>query len=158
MSETLLANWSDYDAAVHRVLLDARRLICVFDRDLARLKLEQPERIALVRGFLAGEAATALRIVIRDERPLRIASPRLMSTLADFSHKLKITECPPQLAGLSDSMVIVDERSGVIRFHQDHARARLMVDEPQMLAPYVRRFGDILAEGGVAVSAATLGL
>lgn len=158
MSETLLTNWSDYDFAVHRVLLGAKRLICVFDHDLARLKLEQPERIAWLRVFLADEAATALRIVIRDERPLRIASPRLMSTLADFSHKLKITECPPQLAGLRDSMLIADERSGVIRFHQDHARARLMIDEPGMLAPYVRRFGDILAAGGVAIGATTLRL
>ena len=54
--------------------------------------------------------------------------------------------------------VVADSRHALVRFHEDQARAKVMLDAPLDCAPYARRFDEIVAEGGDEISATTLGL
>lgn len=158
MTYKLITAWSDYDSAVHEVLSAATQSISVFDENLTTLKLEKSERLALLRSFLSANLDSSLSIVVRDAQPVRSNAPRLMALLADFSHKVTILATPPHLATLRDSMVIADGTHAVIRFDEEQPRAKILRNDREACAPYVRRFNEIVSEGGDAISAMTLGL
>ena len=71
---------------------------------------------------------------------------------------MRVVACAPSVAPLKDSLLIADARHALVRFHEDHARCKLLVDAAPDCAPYVRRFDEIVAEGGDEVGATTLGL
>lgn len=158
MTYKLITAWSDYDSAVHEVLSAATQSISVFDENLTTLKLEKSERLALLRSFLSANLDSSLSIVVRDAQPVRHNAPRLMALLADFSHKVTIVETPSHLATLRDSLVIADGSHAVIRFDEEQPRAKILRNDREACAPYVRRFNEIVSEGGDAISAMTLGL
>ena len=65
---------------------------------------------------------------------------------------------PDHLAQLRDAMIIVDDTHALVRFDRDQPRGKLLIDEPDEVAPYRRRFDEIWSEGGHPVSLTTLGL
>jgi len=158
MGSELTTSWSQYDASLSEILPRAAQTVRIFDEDLVKLKLERSDNVEVLRSFLGSSAQNRLQIIIRDAGPLRRNSPRLMKLLADYSDKMAVTRCPEHLISLSDSLVICDDCHALVRFHEDHARAKLIVDSAADCAPYVRRFEDLLSEGGEPISATTLGL
>jgi hypothetical protein len=158
MSRQLFTSWTEYQAAADRVLALATRSIRIYDEDLAQLHLESDGRTDRLREFLAAGHPDSLRIALRNSSPLRQRQPLTMSILARFSHIAHAKQTAGQLAHLRDSMVIVDERHAVIRFDRDQPRSKLLEDDPDEVAPYLRRFNEIWDEGGDAVGPTTLGL
>lgn len=158
MNPELITSWTDHDSSLQKVLLLARRCIRIFDADLARLRLETPENALFLRRLLTEAPRNTLQIVVRDAEPFRRNSPRLMKLLADFPASMHVRECAPQIASLTDSLLLSDDCHALVRFHQDHARARAIIDNADACRPYLLRFEQILAEGGTPVSATTLGL
>ena len=156
--QPLLTSWSEYAAAVERTLAHATRSIAIFDRDLSALQLERAGTISSLTRFLRSSPGLTLRIAVQAASPLRDRHPRLMELLRVFAHNLHIVETPSHLANLSDSMLLVDDASAVIRFHQDHARSKEIVLDPEACKPYCRRFEDIWTEGGTPISATVAGL
>ena len=158
MPPQLITHWTDHDLALTQILARARRSLHIFDRDLLKLRLESPAHAETLRRLLAGDQHQRIQIVVRDAGPLRRDCPRLMRLLATYPQRMLVCETPAHLAELSDAMVIVDDSHALVRFHQDHARAKLISDDPIACAPYIKRFAEILGEGGEPVSATTLGL
>ena len=158
MTTKLITTWADYDNAVQDTLALATQRLRIFDENLVSLKLEQTERLALLRQFLSAGPERSIEIAVLDAEHLRRDCPRLMQLLAAHAHNLKIIECPPHLATLSDSLVIADSRHGVVRFHKDHARAKAIINDAEACAPYLQRYDQILEEGGTPVTPTTLGL
>lgn len=158
MSRQLFTSWSEYQAAVDRVLAAATRSICIYDEDLAQLHLESGERTDVLRSFLAAGHPDSLRIAVRNSTPLQQRQPRTMGILSRFGHIAHAKQTPDSLSHLRDGMVIVDGSHAVIRFDRDQPRSKLLEDDPDEVAPYLRRFGEIWDEGGEPVSPTTLGL
>lgn len=158
MSPELLVNWTDHDSYLQKVLLLAKQTLRIFDEDLTRLGLEKPENALFLRRLLTSERQNTLTVVVRNANPFRRSSPRLMRLLADFPDAMKIYECAPQLASLSDSMVLADGNHALVRFHKDHVRSKAIIDNADECRPYILRFEEILKEGGTPISATTLGL
>lgn len=159
MTSRLINTWSEYDSAVQEVLDLSPRELRIFDQDLSPLKLERPHRIAALRGMLATrEDDKRLTIIVQKPDFVRQYSPRLLDLLRIFAPAMTITQSPSHLEMLQDSMLIADRRHVLIRFHRDHARARLIVDDPSECAPYLLRFNEIQAAGGDPLSPGTLGL
>lgn len=158
MGSELITHWTEHDRAVQNILRLTTTSLRIFDEDLRRLKLEQPENAAILHDFLVADDYRRLQIVIKNPEPLRRDSPRLMKLLAAFPLRMTVTECPQHLSALADSLFLVDEKHALIRFHKDSPRCRAIVDEADLCLPYERRFQDILNEGGEPVSATTLGL
>jgi hypothetical protein len=57
-----------------------------------------------------------------------------------------------------DPLLIADGRHFLHRFHIDHPRAALAIEQPQLARPLVMRFEQIWATGEPGLSATALGL
>ncbi len=159
MPSKLLTTWSEYDSAVQKILDLCACTLLVFDRDLAPLSLDRPERLAaLVRLLTSVDHNKRLTIVVQRSDFVRQYSPQLMNLLRVYSPTLIIIHAPPHLDSLRDSLLIADGRHALVRFDRDQARARLTVDDFAQCAAHVQRFEAILAEGGDQLSSTTLGL
>jgi len=157
MSIPLITDWSAGDAAIDRLLALATQSLRVFDRDLSRLGFERPQRIAELSRLLRSGAQARAEFIVQDAGPLQRAQPRLLALLAREA-RLSVCAAPAHLASLAESLLIVDGRHALLRFHHQQPRARLLIDAPQDCAPWLQRFAEIRGEGGTPVSATTLGL
>lgn len=158
MASELITDWAKYDHSLRSILVVALKTLDIFDEDLLNLRIERPDIIELLHRFLRTNKAARLRIAIRNAESFRRHSPRLMKLLATYSQNMTVAECPPHLTSLNDSMVIVDDRHALIRFHKDNVRSKIIIDDLQECSPHAHRFGEILAEGGEQISPTKLGL
>ena len=159
MISKLITTWSEHDSAVQEILDRSPTALLVFDEDLSPLKLERPDRISALRRLLrARQPRTRLTIIVQRVDFVRQHSPQLMTLLTDYAPAMTIIHTPPHLDTRKDSLLIADGRHALVRFHRDHARARLIIDDFEECAPYQQLFEEILGEGGDPLSAMTLGL
>lgn len=158
MSSELITSWSEHDVALQKVLLLASRTLRIFDEDLSKFKLENRENSDSLQRFLAARQGNSLCIVLKDVEPLRRRCPRLMKLLENYPQRMSVIECAPHLAAVNSSLCLADDRHALVRIHQDHARARLIVDGARDCTLYLQQFETILDEGGEPISATTLGL
>lgn len=155
---TMITSWSEHDLALDTVFGLAERSIRIFDADLSLLKLELPERIEKLRGFLTSGISHTLQIVVRNPDVLFRNNPRLIQLLTYHSHNMGIFSTPEHLANLNDNMLIADGRHALIRFHADHVRSKIIVNNPAECQPYEVRLNDIINEGCTPIGASPLGL
>ena len=158
MARELITSWSDYQSAIDRLLLIAEQKICIYDEDLAQIKLESTERLTQVKRILHAGNTDALQIIVRNGNTLNHRCPLLIKLLSDFSHLATAQQSPPHLAHLRDSMLIVDDKHALIRFERDFPRSKLLIDEAEELKPYRIRFAEFFAENGELIGKTTLGL
>lgn len=159
MSRELFNSWPDYQMAIDRVLALARQRISIYDEDLGQMHLESSGRIATLRATLSAvRASDCLRIALRNTAPLQQRQPLLQGLLRDYSYNSAAQQTPEQLSHLRDSMILIDDTHALIRFDHDQPRCKLLIDEIDDVMPYRKRFEEIWAEGGLPVSATTLGL
>lgn len=145
--------------AIDRLLAIAGQKVAIYDEDLSQVRLDSPLRQSHLKRLLAGRpAGQFVRLALRNTEPMRRQQPRLMNLLGDYGHCVAACQTPPQLAHLRDSMILVDDKYGLIRFERDLPRSKLLIDEADELKPYLARFEEIWNEGGDAVSITTLGL
>ena len=158
MSRELFTSWADYQSAIDHLLSLAAKRIWIYDEDLGMLHLETAERIETLKRPLASTRQDCLRIALRNTAPLQQRQPLVQRLLAMHSHNSAAQQTPEQLNHLRDSMILVDDVHALIRFDRDQARSKLLIDEPEEVMPYRRRFEEIWAEGGIPVATTTLGL
>lgn len=159
MNPGLITDWTEHDSTVQKVLLLATHTLRIFDKDLTRLGLEKPETAFFLRRFLSRDRKSSISIIVRDAEPLRRSSPRLMALFSDFPHAMHVHEWPASLAAsLKDNLLLSDTSHALIRFHDDHARSKAIIDNASECRPYVLRFEEISKEGNTAISPTTLGL
>jgi hypothetical protein len=158
MTTELISNWAEHDVALHRILPELSHSLRIFADDLTRLNLERPEIADSLRHFLAADAQSSLKIVLRNPESFLRNSPRLMNLLRSYPDRMTVIAAPDHLASLSDNIVLVDDRHALIRFHQDHVRSKLIIDSTAECLPYAQRFEAVIREGGEAISSAPLGL
>lgn len=158
MARELITSWSDYQAAVERLLAMASRKISIYDEDLTTLKLESAPCQTDLRRVLQDGQSDALRIALRNAGLLRQRHPALLNLLTIYSHRAAAQQTPEHIAHLRDSMIIVDDRHALVRFDRDQARSKLLIDEAEELRPYLARFEEIWSAGGEPIGTSTLGL
>ena len=158
MRSELITDWHDYADALHTLLRMAQTRLCLLDDDLSRLSLETRDNAAVLESLLVAKRDNGISIALRNASGLRSASPRLMRLLATFPQQLRVIELAAEAAPTVASLLLADDRHALLRFVTDQPRARLIVDDPVLCAPYVDQFTLILGKGGTALSATTLGL
>ena len=152
MSSQLITSWAEHDAALQKALRLAAKTLRILDHDLSKFKLESRENALSLQRFLAARHDHQLCIVLKDTGPLRSKFPRLMELLGDYPQQMSVIECPPHLTSVSNSLCLADERNALVRIDQDHARARLIIDNAPNCAPYLQQFEAILNEGGEPIA------
>lgn len=158
MARELITSWGEYQAAIDRLLALAVSQIRIYDADLGQLRLDSPKRQEQIRRVLGAGRQEALHIAIRDGDPVRREHPQLLKLLTTYCHIASARQTPEHLGHLRDSMIIVDGRHALVRFENDQARSKLLVDEIEEVRPYLLRFNEIWTEGGEQVNATALGL
>ena len=158
MSSKLMTTWAEHDAACADILGRAQKSLCIFDKDLSCLKLENPANASLLRQFLATDPRHQLQIVLRDAQALLRNSPRLLKLMIDYPQNMIVFERSADLATLNDALLMVDGIHALVRFHQEQVRSKIIIDDSQQCRPYLQRFSDILNEGGERISPTPLGL
>lgn len=158
MARELITSWGDYQAAVDRLLVIAGQKIWIYDENMSQIKLDSSPRLTEIKHFLARSKNNSLKIALRDTESLQRQHPLLINLLMLHQHQVVAQQTPAQIAHLRDSMLLIDNRHGLIRFEQNLPRAKLLIDEPDELQPYVTRFLEIWGEGGEQAGQTTLGL
>lgn len=147
-----------YQQAMDTVLARAKRELCIFDPDIKDLELDSRARADAISAFLAGGRDRSLRIVLHDPDHLIRNSPRMMGLLKRYNHCLSVRQTPEPLRNIADAFVLADRSSGVIRFHADHFRGKLLLEQPVEIHDWHQRFEALWLESVPAASATQLGL
>lgn len=159
---TLLTGESEYRAAVDAVLDSAISHLAIFDRDLAALRLQEPQRLARLTRFLhaqpLGDHTRKLRIVIHQTHLLDSHLPRLMNLFTRYAHTVDVRQSPDNLRQLADTHILADACHGVRRFHIDHARCALIQADPTTIQPWQQRFEELWALSRPCLKLNTTGL
>jgi hypothetical protein len=137
---------AEYRSAIDFVLAQAHSSLQIFDADLTRMQLANPERAALLTNFLTTNAAPQLRIILREREggvDIGRGLPRLMDQLDRYSHFFAIRQAPENMLHLADCHVIADGQHCVRRFHFDHPRGALIANNPAEVFPWSQRFDEL---------------
>lgn len=147
-----------YQQAIDTVLGAAKKELCIFDSDTLDMELEGKARADALSAFLAGGQDRSLRIILHDTDRLIRYSPRLMGLLKRYGHCFSVRQTPEPLRNLADSFVLADRASGVIRFHADHFRGKVLLEQPLEIHDWHQRFESLWGESMPGASATHLGL
>jgi hypothetical protein len=147
-----------YQLAIDRVLSAAKKELCIFDSNIGDLEFDSRARADALAGFLSGGQDHRLRVILHDLDHLTRYSPRLMALLKRYSHSFSVHQTPESLRGLSDRFFLADGVSGVIRFHADHYRGKVLLDQPLEIHGWLKRFEDLWLESVPGATATHLGL
>lgn len=147
----------DLSEGLDIVLRRARKNVRIFDNRLDRA-FDHPDRIAALRGVLRADPAHRVRIVLHDTANLPVDCPRLLALQKQFGASLLIHQTEGQARRASDPITAADDSACVHRFHHEHARASLMLDDADAVRPLVLRFEEIWESSAPAIVPTVLGL
>jgi hypothetical protein len=147
----------EYEEALDTLIARAQRTLRIFDRQLGAA-YNSPRRYELLRNFLLSSRANRLYIVVHDASGLSRDCPRVVSLLRQFSHAVMIHETEAQAKHACDPIALADERDSLHRFHYDHTRALLALDDPHNTSGLLQRFEEVWEASVPAATATTLGL
>jgi hypothetical protein len=147
----------DYEAAIDVLLARPQRTLRIFDRQLGA-GYNSVQRYELLRSFLLRSRANRICIVLHDAGNLARDCPRMLNLLRQFADAVAVHETEGQARRACDPVALADDRDYLHRFHYDHARALLALDDPQGAHGLLQRFQEIWEASVPAVSATTLGL
>lgn len=148
----------DYEQAINSVLSQAHRTLRIFDHDLRGTGYNSAARIELLQNFLLLSRVNRLTIVLHDTGYLTRECPRMMNLLRQFSHAISIYQTTEEARNASDPFIIADNDHYLHRFHYDHPRALLALNDKDGALELGRRFNEILEASETAVPPTTLGL
>jgi hypothetical protein len=145
-------------AAIDELIGLARHSIRVFDVDLSETGWNDPARCEQLAAFLRRSRHARLEIVVHDTRHIEGRCARLTALQRLFGEAVTIRRSGPNARAAMDPLVIVDRQHYLHRFHADHARAALGIDDPQQAKPLIQRLDEIQADSEPGVSGTVLGL
>lgn len=158
MTRELITHWTDYQTAIDQLLAMPCRKLCIYDEDLLKIRFDDRKRLSELQRLLQSAQPGGIRIALRNAEPLRRTQMHLIELLAVHAHVITIQETSQELSKLRDSMILLDEQHGLIRFDQEQARSKLLINESDELRPYMLRFDEIWKSQSVEISATSLGL
>lgn len=136
----------------------ARQRLRVVDGDMSQMGWNSAARIDNLTALLRRSREVKVQIIVHEVRYLETSCPRLVGLLRQWSAAITIYRTGAEARGVANPLVIADDRHFLHRFHVDHPRALLAIDEPALATPLVRRFEEIWATGEPGLSATVLGL
>ena len=147
-----------YQAAFDTLLGAAGRQLCLYERTLDDLHLEDPARHAALRASCTGGGGRRLDILLDETDTLRIRHPRLIGLLRDFGHVLSIRQTDAEASRPDHGFAIADRRGVLKRFDKQSLRGSLDLDDPRAALLLQQEFDALWERAPVFVSATTLGL
>ncbi len=154
----LITARSEYQEAIDTLLPMAQRELRVFDPDLSDLRLHVPERIALLREFLARSRNNRLFIAVHKTHFIEQRAPRLINVLGLFAANLFIHRTQGDAARVEDCFILCDEAHLVRRPVAAQPRGVILTHDLDEGARMRERFDQIWESSEPGVSANASGL
>ena len=154
----LITARSEYQAAIDMLLPMARRDLRVFDPDLADLRLHIPERIALLRAFLARSRNNRLYIAVHKTNFIEQRAPHLISMLGYFAASIFVHRTQGDATRVEDCFVLCDDAHLARRPVAAQHRGVVITNDLDEGARMRERFDHIWESSEPGVSANTSGL
>ncbi len=158
MSRELIESWTDYALAAERLLMMAKHRLQIYDEDLRALKLGSDDHLSALSTLLAGHGDQPLCIALREASYFETHCPRLKNLFTTWGHRVEIRQAPSSLAHLRDNILIVDGIHALVRLEKSLPRSVLIIDQPEAVAPYAKRFSEIWQESETNLLKKPLGL
>jgi hypothetical protein len=147
-----------YGKAIDAVINAAQRQICIFDSNLARVHLEQVQRVMALGRFLSSSRAARLRIVLHDTSLLENRLPRFLTLLGQYGHANEVRRASEDLRNLADCFLIADDGFAVVRFHAAHPRGKIIFGNASETADLRDRFEQLWGRSSQCSITSALGL
>lgn len=144
--------------ALDTLLVRAERTIAIFDRDLSAFELERPARIERLDTLLRAGPQSLLRVVVHHSESLEKRMPRMQQLCLRLGHRLEIRRSPASLHSLQESVLIVDGRHVLRRFHADYWRGTCTLDDTFQAHAMLQRFEALWEQSDRCTAATNLGL
>ncbi len=154
----IITTASAYQAAIDELIGLARSKLQVFDIDLSGGGWNSAARADLLAVFLRRMPHTHVDLIVHDTRWIEQSCPRLLPLLKSHSHAMTLYRTGPEARSAMDPLVIADGRHFLHRFHIDHPRAALGIEQLHEAKPLVARFDEIWATGEPGLGGSVLGL
>ena len=148
----------EYEEAINTVIRHARHSLRIFDKDLRDEGYNSPERFEALQNFLLQSRANQLTVVLHDTDYLTRECPRMLNLIRQFSHAISIFHTTEAARGATDPIIIADDEHFLHRFHYDHPRAALTLNDKEGTLDMIRRFNEIRDASEPAAPPTTLGL
>lgn len=148
----------EYEQAVDQVIRQACQNLRIFSYNLRGEGYNSLARIESLQDFLLKSRVNRLMIVLHDTDYLTRECPRMMNLLRQFSHAISIYQTSDEARSISDPFIIADNDHYLHRFHYDHPRAALALNDKQGALELSRRFNEIVENSEPAAPPTTLGL
>ena len=147
-----------FQAAVERLIEQPGRELRLFDPDGAALRLNDPQRIERLEGFLLASRTRRLYLVVHNTEHLTRQCPRLLTLLRRFSHAMQINRTHEEIREVQDAFLLLDAMHYVRRPMASLFRGAMGLGDENEGQALRGRFGEIWAASYPAVSSTTVGL
>lgn len=149
---------ADWHRAIERLVALPGRELRIFDPDLSALRLNAPERVALLEQFLQTSRTRRLYFAAHDTEHLTRYCPRMMRLLARYAHVIEINRTHEEIRHIQDSFLVLDAQHYVRRPVADFYRGAAGLNDDAEALAMRSRFLEIWAASFPAVSSTTAGL
>lgn len=156
--ESRFDTYQDYRRAVADLIALAQRELVIFDSDLGETGFESRAGIESVSRFLNVRRDNTMRVVLHNPDRVERNCPRLMALLKLRGHSISFRQSPEDLRRLTDCFMAADGRHALIRFHADHARGKLLIEQPDDVGGWWKRFDALWEISSPSLSGTTLGI
>lgn len=156
--ETPFHSEAEFLAALDLVIANASREIRLFDQDLACMKLNDKGRAERLAQFLSASPTRRLYVVLHRDEHVAKHCPRLRNLISRFPNAIEVRETSAELKHVADSFLLADQAHGVIRFHHDHARGKLLQFTADTIRPWWQRFDELWRHAAPCLAPTQVGL
>jgi len=157
-SEAVVDTVAAQAAALDRIIGLAQQRLQIFDVDLSQGGWQGAARAANLAAMLRRAPHARIDLIVHDTRWMETSCPRLLALQKTHAHAMTIYRTGAEARSAMDPLLIADGRHFVHRFHIDHPRASVAIEQTQLARPLVMRFEQIWATGEPGLSATVLGL
>jgi hypothetical protein len=157
-SEAIVDTVAAQTAALDRIIGLAQQRLQIFDIDLSQGGWQSAPRADNLGAMLRRAPHARIDLIVHDTRWMETSCPRLLALFKAQAHAMTIYRTGSEARSAMDPLLIADGRHFVHRFHIDHPRASVAIEQPQLARPLVLRFEQIWATGEPGLSATVLGL
>ena len=161
MNETLEAPFhgeAEFRIALDAAIAVASREIRIFDHNLERMMLDEKVRADALAAFLAESPKRRLCIVVHHPAHAEMYCPRLRALMRRFPNSIEVRETSAELKHIADCFLLADQAHGVIRFHRDHARGKLLQHAADEIRPWWQRFDELWRSAAPCLAPTQIGL
>lgn len=129
-----------FEEAVLRLLERGERALRVFDPDLKLGPLASAAAVDCLERLMHRTPKAELILVLHDTAHLATHCPRLLELRRRRGHQFHVLQTAAEHRQYLQPFLIGDRRDVVTRFHADHLRGKLCLDEPAEAAGFTQRF------------------